>query len=349
MPGSLNGRQRTFVSDTVENKTVVEKSVTDYLASKFNTMVIPSLYCIVLLIGLPANALALLILITKTKITPSTIFLINLTLADLFFILLLPLKISYHFLGSNWLFGEALCRIYIASFYGSITCSVFLLMSISIDKYFAIVYPMFSRSFRNRSKATFGAIVIWILALFSIFPFLLSQQTLYISDVNITSCHDILPREEQNSYYFHYFLFLVILGFIVPFLVIIFCYISIIWTLSMNARSQFRAKMLSTLVTITFLLCFMPSNVVLVIHYSEFHASNHSDLYVSYMVCLVLSAFNTCIDPFVYYYISDEFRDKVRQLLQLNKGKASLSSSTTQEIPICRLNTSASGQSSLSP
>ncbi|KAK2891079.1 hypothetical protein Q8A67_013722 [Cirrhinus molitorella] len=84
------------------------------------TLVVPLLSLFAFLIGLPSNLLALWVLLLRTKKLPSTILLINLTICDLLLLLVLPFRIVYHFLGNNWTFGEAFCRVVIGLLYGNI-------------------------------------------------------------------------------------------------------------------------------------------------------------------------------------------------------------------------------------
>ncbi|XP_041060252.1 proteinase-activated receptor 3-like [Carcharodon carcharias] len=292
-----------------------------HLTSSVTTVMIPVTYSIILIIGLPANALALLILATKVQRLSSTIFLINLATADLLLILVLPFKISYHLLGNDWLFGEGLCRTMTAFFYGNMYCSILLLTFISIDRYFALVHPFLSKRFRDNRFAVCSCSVIWVLVVISMLPFLLQRQSYPIQELSITTCHDVLPTELDDDYFFYYFVCLVVFGFLIPCFVTIFCYVAIIRALMVSEQQFGKAIRTMMLVLIVYLVCFTPSNIILLIHHSEYHLTDSSNLYLFYMIFLVLSTFNNCIDPFIYYYISDEFRDKVRIVIHCKAEK----------------------------
>ncbi|XP_078061004.1 proteinase-activated receptor 3-like isoform X2 [Mustelus asterias] len=322
---------RVLVLETItakfseDPKHFVNKSGKYHLHSSLTTAVTPALYIIIFVIGLPTNGMAFYNLITEVQRLPTTIFLINLATADLLLTLVLPFKISYHLLGNDWLFGEGLCRTVTAFFYGNMYCSILLLTFISIDRYFALVHPFLSKRFRDNRFAVCCCSVIWLLALISMLPFLLQRQTYPIQDLNITTCHDALPRNLQSGYFFYYFVCLVVFEFLIPCLVTIFCYVSIIKTLVANDSKYTKAIRAMLLVLTVYLVCFTPSNIILLIHYSEFRLTDSSELYLVYMLFLALSAFNSCIDPFIYYYISDEFRAKVRssRLFRKVKGEGS--------------------------
>lgn len=70
---------------------------------------------------------------------------------------------------------------------------------------------------------------------------------------------------------------------------------------------------LIALVLVSVLVFFAFSNVLLLLYYSVSRFDVWGDLYAVYMFSLAFSIFNSCVDFFVYYYVSVEFRDKVRE------------------------------------
>ncbi|PIO40430.1 hypothetical protein AB205_0150540, partial [Aquarana catesbeiana] len=89
-----------------EKQTIVNNSTLAYLRSSTSTKLIPSIYIIVILIGIPANTLILWMLFSKTKTVCTAIFYTNLAISDLLFCLMLPFKATYHLNGNNWIFGK---------------------------------------------------------------------------------------------------------------------------------------------------------------------------------------------------------------------------------------------------
>ncbi|XP_042198680.1 proteinase-activated receptor 3-like [Callorhinchus milii] len=299
----------------------VDNITRGHLTGAVTTVFIPTLYILVFGIGLPANALGLWIMITKIRKLPSTIFLINLATSDLLLILMLPFKISYHLMGNDWIFGEALCRLYTGLFYGNIYCSILLLTFISVDRYFALVHPFLSLGFRDKRLACGVCLGTWALVSLSLLPFLLVQQTYHIHNLNVTTCHDSLLSEQRSGYFFYYFASLVIVEFALPCAITLFCYGSIIKTLAFNEKKYKRAAGATTLTLLVYVLCFTPSNVILLTHHLQFFLNHHSDLYIYYMLSLALSGFSSCLDPFIYYFVSDDFRAKVQATLCSRKEK----------------------------
>ncbi|OCT59241.1 hypothetical protein XELAEV_18001193mg [Xenopus laevis] len=131
---------------------------------------------------------------------------------------------------------------------------------------------------------------------------------------------------------FYYFVCLIVLGFLLTLIIIIFCYVSVIRVLMQNEEKYGYALKLTALVLVIIIVLLTPSNVVLLIHYSEHFLHTYGDLYSVYMICLAISSLNSYVDPFVYYYVSDEFREKVRQQFRKRSTLSITSLKTSKDI-----------------
>ncbi|XP_009699991.1 PREDICTED: proteinase-activated receptor 1-like, partial [Cariama cristata] len=67
------------------------------------------------------NEQSILVFLKKMKIEkPAVVYMLNLALADVLFVSVLPFKIAYHFSGNDWAFGPQMCRFITAAFYCNI-------------------------------------------------------------------------------------------------------------------------------------------------------------------------------------------------------------------------------------
>ncbi|NXH17974.1 PAR2 protein, partial [Bucco capensis] len=218
---------------------------------------------------------------------------------------------SYHLLGNHWLFGEYLCRTMVALFYGNMYSSILFLTFIGLERYISVVHPFLWKG-SNWTWVRAGVCVgIWLLVGLGMMPLLLHSQTRHLPSLNITTCHDFLEKDEHNVLA-NYFPFLVGLGFGLPFVLMIISYSCILARLLAKGRHHRQVIRVLALVLVVFILCFTPSNVLLFIHYVLETTGCNNFTYILYTVALVLSAFNNCFDPFIYFYSSQDFRDWVR-------------------------------------
>ncbi|NWX12180.1 PAR2 protein, partial [Aegotheles bennettii] len=218
---------------------------------------------------------------------------------------------SYHLLGNHWLFGDYLCRITMAFFYGNMYSSILFLTCIGLERYISVVHPFLWKG----SSWTWGkagiCVGIWLLVGLSMSPLLLQPQTKQISSLNITTCHDVLEKKDHISL-IYYFLFLAGLGFGLPFVLMTISYSCILVRLLAKGTRYGQVVRVLVLVLLVFILCFTPSNVLLFLHYLLETTGCNNVTYIWYIFALPLSAFNNCFDPFIYFYISQDFRGWLR-------------------------------------
>ncbi|KAG8598630.1 hypothetical protein GDO81_002680 [Engystomops pustulosus] len=279
---------------------------------------LPIIYIIVFVVGLPSNAIALWIFIYRTKKKhPAVIYMANLALADLLFIIWIPLKISYHLNGNNWIYGEAMCKVLVGFFYGNMYCSILFITCLSVQRYWVIVNPISHT--RKKTKLAFmvsGA--IWLIIILSTIPLYLFDQTASITNLGITTCHDVLPISVLAEDMFRYFLSLAIGLFFFPAILMTVAYVFMIKTLNNSitdeaiGKKRRRAIMLILTVLVMCLVCFLPSNILLLVNYATIRKTHEGNVYAFYITALCLSALNSCIDPFVYYFVSKDFRENVK-------------------------------------
>lgn len=286
------------------NQTNVKNSTLAYLRSSTSTKLIPSIYIIVILIGIPANTLTLRMLFSKTKTVCTAIFYTNLAISDLLICLMLPFKAAYHLNGNNWIFGEPMCSVVTICFYGNMYCSILLLMCISVSRYIAIVHPFIYRSLPKRTCAVLQCCFVWITVLMFMIPFVTKQQTYYLKELQLTLCNDIY-EDSADEFQFYYFISLAVFGYLIPFTVIIFCYFSIIRTLGTQDQKRFMYLKITILLLLIFALCFTPSNIMLILHQVNYYYNYKDELYGSYLIALCFSSLNSCLDPFLYFLMSE--------------------------------------------
>lgn len=296
--------------------TLKEKQLKEIQAPTTN-LYLPMLYLLALIVGLPANLLALWVLMFRTSKLPSTMLLTNLTVIDCMLLLLLPFRITYHFKGNNWDLGEPFCRIVMAMFYGNMYGSVVCLALVALDRYIALVHPFGAKTLRSRRVSLYMTAAVWAVVLTAMVPLLISQQSYVLDELQITTCHDALPEKEQENYFLPYFATLFTFCFLLPLLVILFCHCAVLRTLVAEGKRYSHAIRVTVLVLVVFIVCLLPSNILLLLTYADYSSEDvdGEDIYVPYMVSLAVSTFNSCIDPFIFYYVSVEFREKARNVL----------------------------------
>ncbi|KAJ8396551.1 hypothetical protein AAFF_G00016170 [Aldrovandia affinis] len=297
-----------------------DRAAVRILSSPLTTVFLPIVYIVVFAVGLPTNAMAIWVFLFRTKKKhPAAIYMANLALSDLLFVIWIPLKIAYHFNGNDWSYGEGLCKVLVAFFYGNMYCSILFITCISVQRYWVIVHPMSIQRKNNRSAIAISVAIwatIWLLTI----PLYLYDQTVKVTVLGITTCHDV-TKPSQVKTAAGYFLTMGIVGFIIPSIVCMVSYILMLQSLKNSitdeniGKKRRKAVILIIIVLALFLVCFTPSNVMLLAHYSLILKGYTNNGYGFYITTLCLASLNSCLDPFVYYFISEEFREHVKNTL----------------------------------
>ncbi|XP_026052501.1 proteinase-activated receptor 1-like isoform X2 [Carassius auratus] len=324
-------------------KTSVE--AVDFLKSSLVTRIMPSFYIIVILISLPLNALALVMFTCRIREKkPAVIYMSHLACVDLLFTLLLPLKIHYQLNASDWVFGEAACRVLSAAYYCYMYCSILLMMCMSVDRLLAVVYPIASLTWRSARKATLICTLAWLLAITGTVPLLSVKQTFKIKDVGVT-CHDaLIHNDPTDKQYMYQFSILSFFYYFVPLIVTLVSYSTIISVLRTKSNllakssslsdNRRRAVIMTIAVLIVFVVCFAPTNGILVYHCfllaAGYNSGEGDSSYAAYLLAVCLGSASVFLDPLLYYYGSSQCRKKISSVFWWRKRTLSNSNSQTK-------------------
>ncbi|MBN3295749.1 P2RY8 protein, partial [Amia calva] len=291
------------------------------ITSRILTEALPIIYLMVFIVSTPCNLISLWLLCCHTKRNnPTIIFAINLSLTDLLYSTFLPFQIIYHLRGNDWPFGQVMCRVATAAFYGNMNCSILTTCAISLERYCGIVKPLRTKHWMTATNAAIICLLAWIFVLAVHMPMLSHDLTMKVDSLNITTCFDILPKSlfPHKALGYMYFGAILVFFFILPLIVFILCYSAIIKALRVSTssdtqRSKRQTMRLIVVVVLCFLACYVPNIVLQMLH--MVYTYKGKSLYVYYKLSLGANSLNCCFFPFVYYFASKEFRGKLRQKL----------------------------------
>ncbi|XP_071401445.1 P2Y purinoceptor 3-like [Centroberyx affinis] len=298
--------------------------VSDY----YKRILLPLTYSIVFLLGLGLNGALLWSVCWRTRSWSGTvIYLTNLAVADLLYVLALPPLIISNAMGGAWPFGNIICKAVRFFFLTNLHCSMMFLTCVSVYRFLGVCFPIAALRFRTKKLALFASGSVWVLATAEILPTLVFAHTGFIN--NMTVCFEMTDPRQFNIY-FPYGMFLTIVGFLLPFLVIITCYCSMIKALYYRAAdsishvrtAKMRNKSMRTLlvVCLTFVLCFVPYHVARTVYlfvrvYMVGDCRVLNVVMISFKVWKPLVSFNCCANPLLYFWGSDRSRKKLQAWL----------------------------------
>lgn len=298
----------------------------------FISAFIPLVYSCNFVIGIVGNSMVVAVIHYYLKLqTVANIFVLNLAVSDLTFLITLPMWAATTAMGYHWPFGGLLCKATAALVVFNLYTSVFFLTALSIDRYLAIVQPVESRRYRTVGYAWLTCILVWMVSLLLSLPTGLMRSTVPIHGTNITVCG--IPGVKSNLWLVPLSLMKAVLGFLVPLGVILTCYCLIGQALqgpkeaiqgSNRCHSDEVLHMLAAAV-LAFFLCWAPHQVFnllyTLVHLEVIHDCRSLDIIDSAMPFTVCIAyFNTCVNPILYGFVGKNFRRSLLRLLRCTKA-----------------------------
>ncbi|KAM9323994.1 uncharacterized protein PAF06_020246 [Gastrophryne carolinensis] len=277
---------------------------------KYESILFPIIYSCVFVVGLLGNltAIAVIVQLIKKK-NILGIYLANLCASDLMYICTLPIWIVYT-AKEDWLFGVLTCKIVGFFFNSNLYTTIAFLSCIATDRFIATVFPIRSRIIRSTRKALIVCAVVWLIILGS-HCYFLSRDDLFISSQNVELCYEKYPMEQWTAHLNYFRIFVV---FLIPLVVLVFCYCSIIRVIqraaSLEVEHKRRITGLLLSMTTIFIICYLPYHVVLFIRsyvsdYSYCSCDIEKRIQPAYRITFALTSLSTALDPFINIFVSD--------------------------------------------
>ncbi|XP_035524665.1 cysteinyl leukotriene receptor 1 [Morone saxatilis] len=309
------------MADNGESNSTECPSIDDFRNQVYSTS-----YSLITVLGLVGNGFALAVLIrTYRQSSPFHVYMLNLAVSDILCVLTLPLRVLYYVNKGQWYLGDFLCRISSYALYVNLYCSIYFMAAMSITRFLAIVFPVQNMRLVTENRARLVCVGIWVFICLSSSPFLMSGQH-FDKMTNKTKCFEP-PQTGQSVKKLVVLNYLsLVLGFVLPFLVILLCYAGIVRALLSRTHAARRQRDTGTkairmivIVLLTFLISFMPYHIQRTIHLSflsqtDTTCSERIAMQKSVVVTLCLAAANSCFDPLLYFFSGEGFRNRLSSL-----------------------------------
>ncbi|KAL7981110.1 hypothetical protein Chor_005344 [Crotalus horridus] len=273
-----------------------------------------TVYMLTVLIGFPTNLLALYAFIQKIRVkaTPNCILLLNLTISDLCFLVFLLFKLAEQIAG-RWAFPTFLCPFSGLVYFSTIYSSTLFLTAVSVERYLGVAYPIHYKLRRHTAYALIASLSLWICSFGHcsiVYVTELKRENYSLPSVPSSNvCYDNFT-ENQLQLLLPVRLELSIVLFLVPSLITCFCYfgfIRIVISSPHICRSKKQRSVGLVAATLTiFIVCFTPYNISHVVGFVEWKSPDWR------INVLLLSTFNACLDPIIFYFSSSAVQRSCR-------------------------------------
>lgn len=285
-------------------------------------------FIVSLILGLIGHGLVLLVVIGKTgSRTASDVFIMNLSISDLTF-LILCLTINSHMYTGTFEYSLFYCKFVWPMMTVTFFASVFTLTSMAVHRCNGVLRPL--KAHFTSGQATIWAGCIWILAVVPVMPLMITTDL----TKNRDNCDEKWSRSSKQVYTVVMFL----LQYLIPLFIITVAYVQIVrclrhrkipgTLLDKNGRTTCKLarreniQIIKTVATIViiFAVCMLPHEIVGFMFYFSDNNTKESQDRISKMLIYssLLLYVHSCLNPMVYGILTHQFyKEYKRYLLML--------------------------------
>ena len=294
-----------------------------------------SAYAVIFVIALLGNTLGLLVVLKKSSRSTSVtnLFIANMAVADLLLtVTVMPFQVAYLYRSNLWIggtLGSITCKTVFYIIPISIAATVFTMMLISIDRFYAIFFPLREKIFR---KPKILSAIIWIMSFVLMLPYPMLFQVQFDPKLNAYICLQVWPWEDPNDpnfketyrvlEIFHITVFVVL--YALPLAITIVIYFLIcrkLWLRKIPGnvtdnnraaaeKSKRKVVRLLVIIVVIFALCWFPTYVNHYFWYVRPDLQKNVPAEV-YLFFIWIAHANSAINPCLYILLNDKFRKEL--------------------------------------
>ncbi|KAF7222005.1 leukotriene B4 receptor 2b [Nothobranchius furzeri] len=232
------------------------------VSNDYSTTVGALILSLVFLLGLPGNLFVIWSImgcIRKRSVT--AILILNLACADGFLMALTIFFIIY--LGKRtWIFGNGMCKIMFYLCNANMYASIFLITLMSMHRMVAVVHPhklhMITRAIMKRV-----ILCMWVLVMVISVPSLVFRDVIIKHDKMNKTVDVCMPNHTKPSHARFQYTLETVSAFIIPYAIIIFCYVLILRRLRQtHFHHKVRSEKLILAIVTTFGIFWLPYHFI---------------------------------------------------------------------------------------
>ncbi|ESO84146.1 hypothetical protein LOTGIDRAFT_108200 [Lottia gigantea] len=288
---------------------------------------VPTIFGVIFLLGLVGNIVVILVVIGDKHMRNTTnILILNLAIADLFFIVFCVPFTASGYAIPFWPFGNIWCKVVQYMINVCAYASVYTLVLMSLDRYLAVVHAIRSMRYRTERNTSIAVILTWVVISVCNIPLLLMYEEYPYEHFNEkrSACLNVEELKNANVGRMFYGVFFAF-GYILPLGAVCVMYGLMLKRLlygivpggnqsAESVRAKKRVTRMVIIVVVLFAVCWLPIQVILVIQ--KFGTYPTDIFYIGLqMASNCLAYMNSCVNPILYAFLSENFRRSFRKVL----------------------------------
>lgn len=341
---SINASSLKFCSNISEN---IKHEITNYKIFQAVFIVLTMIF------GIVGNLIVIFVIFKVKKMrTVTNLYLLNVSIADCMYLLAIPVNLVT-FLSKEWKFNGLVCKFYwFLTFINQFT-AIFILTSLAFDRYLAVCHPIGARWWRRHLNPKINLVLNWFLGLLCMLPILIYsnvevfERPLYQNSNSTclsTVCTILWPSNWKFNTELYFIVYSVIIGFLIPIVVIVYFYSSIVkklWKkrviLSYNAPARRKKRFKIAIIVLSIISIYTISYTpywILQIYLtlssiSGFELNHDAVSHVSFWFQWLIYL-NSALNPYVYGLLSENFQVSLKKILKIGTESLNQSSRINQ-------------------
>lgn len=289
----------------------------------------PAAYIVIFILALLGNMLVLFVIrrYRQSRHSPCSFsltdtFLLHLAISDLLLALTLPLFAFQWIYG--WVFSVGMCKVAGALFSLNIYCGVLFLACISFDRYLAIVHVVQTSWRQNTCLAQLACAMIWCCCIALAAIDIHFRNVTMPPGFSLQVCHVVFDRESSAQWQLGMQLLSMLLGFGIPLLIMLYCYIRIFHTLCHKSTRRQKRRSLRLIISlvVVFVLCWAPFNILklvdslLILDILSPSCTLNYVLDISILVTESMGLAHSALNPLLYGFVGVKFRHELFRMFK---------------------------------
>ncbi|KAL8563495.1 hypothetical protein ACOMHN_066162 [Nucella lapillus] len=285
-----------------------------------------SLMTIIITVGGIGNVMVILAVRTTKKLqTASNAFVVNLSVCDLVFVIIILPFNMYTYLTDGWDLPHILCRIIGFLGYTLTGTTIITITMIAWNRYKLVVDPKNYQRLFNQCHLAVMLVLTWVIPVGCLMPALLEVWGRFGYVTMMVTCNLLLDHDSQS-----FKLFLLIIRAVIPTFLILFYYISIYRTTKASHRRVLSRRLLTPTLSsmdqmiqrkemhltkmmatifIVFALSYFPCTISSIVDWNTVLSKRF------HMFCLITVYVGSAINPLIYGLMNSQFRGAYYSIL----------------------------------
>ncbi|KAH8235573.1 hypothetical protein KR032_002672, partial [Drosophila birchii] len=286
--------------------------------------IVPVFFGIIGFAGLLGNGLVILVVVANQQMRSTTnLLIINLAVSDILFVIFCVPFTATDYVLPEWPFGNVWCKFVQYMIVVTCHCSVYTLVLMSFDRFLAVVHPVTSMSLRTERNATLAIMCAWITIVTTAIPVALSHSVRIYQYHGSAGTACVFSTEEEVWSLVGFQVSFFLSSYVAPLTLICFLYIGMLARLWKSApgckpsaesrKGKRRVTRMVVVVVLAFAICWLPIHVILVLKALDLYGASHLSVIIQ-IISHVVAYTNSCINPILYAFLSDNFRKAFRKV-----------------------------------